>query len=454
MAKKQIFGTDGIRTTANIYPLTPESAVKVGKAVTRWFQKKDPAKKIEAAIGTDTRISSEMLNAAVSAGIMSAGGNVTDLKVVSTPLVSDFVRTNKCDFGIVISASHNPFDDNGIKIFNSKGEKLNDSQELEIEALFFDENSAENPVGDKIGTAKIAENPEFDYVSRIVKAFETLKDSEIKICIDCANGATAKIAKKIFSAFPKMEKFFFFTEANGVNINDNCGALHPKNLAPKILEHKCFAGFAYDGDGDRLITVDELGRVVDGDKIIGIIAKYLNKNGKLAHNTAAVTVMSNAGLEKHLKNCGIALERTDVGDRYLVERINEKGLSLAGENSGHLIIKEINPTGDGIVASLMILKILAESGKKLSELADEIELFPQIQAKVKIKGEKIPIENIPGLSEFIKSQEALLDGGRMLVRYSGTEPVMRVMAEGPDKVKVQNAVDKVAEFVINFYGDK
>ena len=453
MAKKQIFGTDGIRTTANVYPLTPESAVKVGKAVTRWFQKKDPAKKIVAAIGTDTRISSEMLNAAVSAGIMSAGGNVTDLKVVSTPLVSDFVRTNKCDFGIVISASHNPFEDNGIKIFNSKGEKLNDEQELEIEALFFG-NEANDPTGKDVGTAKISENPEFDYVSRIVKAFETLKDSEIKICIDCANGATAKIAKKIFAAFPKMEKFFFFTEANGTNINDNCGALHPENLAPKILEHKCFAGFAYDGDGDRLITVDELGRVVDGDKIIGIIAKYLSKNGKLAKNTAAVTVMSNAGLEKHLANCGIALERTNVGDRYLVERINEKGLSLAGENSGHLIIKEINPTGDGIVASLMILKILAESGKKLSELADEIELFPQIQAKVKIKGEKTPIEEIPGLTELIRSQEAQLDGGRMLVRYSGTEPVMRVMAEGPDSVKVQSAVDTVADFVKNFDSKK
>lgn len=446
MAKKQIFGTDGIRTTANVYPLTPEAAVKVGKAVTRWFQKKNPAKKIEAAIGTDTRISSEMLSAAVSAGIMAAGGNVTDLKVVSTPLVSDFVRTNRCDFGIVISASHNPFEDNGIKIFNSKGEKLNDEQELEIEALFFDGNEAANPTGKDVGTARIAENPEFDYVSRIVRAFGALKDSDVRLCIDCANGATAKIAKKIFGYFGKMEKFFFFTEANGININDNCGALHPENIAPKILENKCIAGFAYDGDGDRLITIDDLGRVVDGDKIIGIIAKYLNKNGALSNNSVAVTVMSNSGLEKHLKNFGIALERTNVGDRYLVERINEKGLSLAGENSGHLIIRDINPTGDGIVASLMILKILAESGRKLSELADEIELFPQIQAKVKIK-EKTPIEEIPGLPELIRSQEALLDGGRMLVRYSGTEPVMRVMAEGPDSVKVQNAVDKVADFV-------
>ena len=395
-----------------------------------------------------------MLNAAVSAGIMSAGGNVTDLKVVSTPLVSDFVRTNNCDFGIVISASHNPFEDNGIKIFNSKGEKLNDEQEFEIETIFFNESNTKNPIGKEIGIMKNAGNPTNKYVTRIAKCFESLKNYSFKVCIDCANGATAKIAEDIFDLFKKMEKFFFFTDPNGTNINDNCGALHPENLAQKILEKKCDIGFAYDGDGDRLITVDELGRVVDGDKIIGIIAKYLSKNGKLAHNAAAVTVMSNAGLEKHLANCGISLERTNVGDRYLVERINEKGLSLAGENSGHLIIKEINPTGDGIVASLMILKILAENGRKLSELADEIELFPQIQAKVRIKGEKAPIEDIPGLCELIKSQEALLDGGRMLVRYSGTEPVMRIMAEGPDSTKVQNAVDKVADFVKNFNGDE
>ena len=448
MAEKKIFGTDGIRTKANVYPLTPESAVSIGKAITAWFQKKNPAKKIAAATGTDTRISSDMLNSAVSAGIMTAGGDVINLGIVSTPLVSDFVRTNRCDFGIVISASHNPFDDNGIKIFNEKGEKLNDGEEIEIEEILFG-NSAENATGEKIGTLRNAENPTYEYVARIVRHFESLKNCSFKVCIDCANGATAKIAEKIFGSFEKIEKSFFSTNPNGININDNCGALHPENLAPKILENKCDIGFAYDGDGDRLITVDELGRVIDGDKIIGIIAEFLSKSGKLAHNSVAVTVMSNAGLEKHLKNKGIALERTNVGDRYLVERINEKGLSLAGENSGHLIITEINPTGDGIVASLMLLEILHESGRKLSELADGIELFPQIQAKVKVK-EKTPIDRIPGLSELIKSQEAQLGGGRMLVRYSGTEPVLRVMAEGPDEGKVRDAVEKVAGFVKEF----
>jgi len=450
MAEKKIFGTDGIRTKANVYPLTPESAVSIGKAITTWFQRKNPTKKITAAIGTDTRISSDMLNSSVSAGIMAAGGNVINLGIVSTPLVSDFVRTNRCDFGIVISASHNPFDDNGIKIFNEKGEKLNDGEEIEIEEILFT-NSSENKTGKTIGTLENAENPTYEYIARIAKRFETLKDSSFKVCIDCANGATAKIAEKIFSSFEKMEKFFFSTTSNGININENCGALHPENLAPKILENKCDIGFAFDGDGDRLITVDELGRVIDGDKIIGIIAEFLSNKGKLAHNSVAVTVMSNAGLEKHLKNKGIALERTNVGDRYLVERINEKGLSFAGENSGHLIITEINPTGDGIVASLMLLEILHESGIKLSVLADEIELFPQIQAKVKVK-EKTPIDRIPGLIELIKSQEAQLGGGRMLVRYSGTEPVMRVMAEGPDEGKVRNAVEKVVEFVKTFNG--
>ena len=449
MAEKKIFGTDGIRTTANVYPLTPESAVSIGKAIATWFQRKNQSKKIAAAIGMDTRISSDMLNSAVSAGIMAAGGSVINLGVVPTPLVSDFVRTNGCDFGIVISASHNPFDDNGIKIFNSVGQKLNDGEEIEIEEILFG-NTSENAVGEKIGTLKTAETPAYEYVARIAKRFESLKNCGFRVCIDCANGATAKIAEKIFGTFEKMDKFFFSTNPNGININDNCGALHPENLAPKISEKKCDVGFAYDGDGDRLITVDELGRVVDGDKIIGIIAEFLNKKGKLAHNSVAVTVMSNAGLEKHLGNKGISLERTNVGDRYLVERINEKGLSLAGENSGHLIITEINPTGDGIVASLMLLEILRETGKKLSVLADEIELYPQIQAKVKVK-EKTPIDKIPGLSELIKSHEAQLCGGRMLVRYSGTEPVMRVMAEGPEKETVQKAVDEVSEFVRNLW---
>lgn len=452
MAKKQLFGTDGIRTKANVYPLTPETSAVIGRAITRWFRAQKPTPQITAAIGTDTRISSQMLSFAVSSGIMSAGGNVIDLKVVPTPVVSDFVRTHGCDFGIVISASHNPFGDNGIKIFNENGSKLNDAQELEIEALFFDDQNIEKPVDALIGRAFAASSPTSEYIERLRTRFAALSGSNFKICVDCANGATAEVAKGIFGKFDNLSVDYNFCEPNGLNINDNCGALHPEVLAARVAERKADIGFALDGDGDRLITIDERGRVVDGDKLIGILAKHLDRLGKLNKRTVAVTVMTNSGLEKHLRECGIAVARTDVGDRYLFEKISAEGLALAGENSGHIIIPEINPTGDGIIAALVLLEILSETGKRLSELADGIELFPQIQVKVKIPGEKIPLEKIPGLLDKISAEEALLSGGRMLVRYSGTEPVMRVMAEGPDNAAVQKSVDEVAEFVKNFYG--
>ncbi|MBR6245073.1 phosphoglucosamine mutase [bacterium] len=452
MAKKQLFGTDGIRTKANVYPLTPETSAIIGRAITRWFRAQKSTSPITAAIGTDTRISSQMLSFAVSSGIMSAGGNVIDLKVVPTPVVSDFVRTHGCDFGIVISASHNPFGDNGIKIFNENGSKLNDAQELEIEAIFFDDVNLEKPVDALIGRSFAASSPTSEYIERLRERFAALSGSGFKICVDCANGATAEVAKEIFSKFDNLNVDYNFCEPNGLNINDNCGALHPEVLAERVSGQKADIGFALDGDGDRLITIDELGRVVDGDKLIGILAKHLDRLGKLNKRTVAVTVMSNAGLEKHLGGCGIAIARTDVGDRYLFEKISAEGLSLAGENSGHIIIPEINPTGDGIIAALVLLEMLYTTGRKLSELADEIELFPQIQVKVKIAGEKVPLEKIPGLLEKIGDEEAALSGGRMLVRYSGTEPVMRIMAEGPDKIKVQKSVDEIAEFVKDFYG--
>lgn len=452
MAKKQLFGTDGIRTKANVYPLTPETSAIIGRAITRWFRAQKSTSQITAAIGTDTRISSQMLSFAVSSGIMSAGGNVIDLKVVPTPVVSDFVRTHGCDFGIVISASHNPFGDNGIKIFNENGSKLNDAQELEIEAIFFDDVNLEKPVDTLIGRSFAASSPTSEYIERLRERFASLSGSGFKICVDCANGATAEVAKEIFSKFDNLNVDYNFCEPNGLNINDNCGALHPEVLAEHVSVQKADIGFALDGDGDRLITIDELGRVVDGDKLIGILAKHLDRLGKLNKRTVAVTVMSNAGLEKHLGGCGIAIARTDVGDRYLFEKISAEGLSLAGENSGHIIIPEINPTGDGIIAALVLLEMLYTTGRKLSELADEIELFPQIQVKVKIAGEKVPLEKIPGLLEKIGDEEAALSGGRMLVRYSGTEPVMRIMAEGPDKIKVQKSVDEIAEFVKDFYG--
>lgn len=442
MTKKKLFGTDGIRGKANVYPLLPETAVVIGKAVTRYFSR-NTGSQVSAAIGMDPRISSPMLENAVAAGIMSAGGLVTVLGVVPTPLVSDFVRNNHCDFGIVISASHNPYHDNGIKIFNSKGEKLNDEEELEIEKLFFEDSLNDG----HIGRYSVKTDSYADYANRISSVFsKNLNGCSFKICVDCANGAASFVAPQIFKNIEGITPYFFSKEPDGFNINDNCGALHPEKIVHAVVEKKCDIGITYDGDADRLITIDELGNVVDGDKLIGIFAKYLKNNGMLNNNTAVTTVMSNAGLEKFLKNEGIKLLRTDVGDRYVFEKIKETGSSLGGENSGHIILADINPTGDGILASLMVLAVMNSTKKKLSELAADIELFPQFMTKVKVN-EKKPLESIEGLFKLIEKEENGLDGGRMLVRYSGTEPVLRVMAEGLDMAKVKKAVENIAQFV-------
>ncbi len=442
MTEKKLFGTDGIRGKSNVYPLLPETAVIIGKAITRYFSR-NTGSGMSAAIGMDPRISSPMLVNAVSAGIMSAGGNVTVLGVVPTPLVSDFVRTNGCDFGIVISASHNPYHDNGIKIFNSKGEKLNDEEELEIEQIFFD-----NPAGDgTVGKYTVKKDYYAEYIKRLMAIFsKSLNGCSFKICVDCANGAASEVASELFKNIQGITPHFFSKDPDGFNINDNCGALHPEIMSKTVVEKQCDIGITYDGDADRLITIDELGNIVDGDKLIGIFARHLKNNGMLKNNTVVTTVMSNAGLEKFLKDEGIKLLRTNVGDRYVYEKIKETGSSLGGENSGHIILADINPTGDGILASLMILAVMNSTKKKLSELAADIELFPQFMTKVKVS-EKKPLETIKGLAELIEKEESGLDGGRMLIRYSGTEPVLRVMAEGPDMDKVKKSVENIAEFV-------
>ena len=442
MTEKKLFGTDGIRGKANVYPLLPETAVIVGKAITRYFSG-NSSSRISAAIGMDPRISSPMLVNAVASGIMSAGSDVTFLGVVPTPLVSDFVRNNGCDFGIVISASHNPYHDNGIKIFNSEGEKLNDEEELEIEQIFFD-----NPAGDgTVGKYAVKTDSYADYANRLSSVFsKNLNGCSFKICVDCANGAASFVAQQIFKNIEGITPHFFSKDPDGFNINNNCGALHPEIMSKTVVEKQCDIGITYDGDADRLITIDELGNIVDGDKLIGIFARYLKNNGMLKNNTVITTVMSNAGLEKFLKDESIKLLRTNVGDRYVYEKIKETGSSLGGENSGHIILSDINPTGDGILASLMILSVMNSTKKKLSELAADIELFPQFMTKVKVS-EKKPLESIKGLAELIEKEEKGLDGGRALVRYSGTEPVLRVMAEGPDMDKVRKAVENIAQFV-------
>ncbi|MGI6394466.1 MAG: phosphoglucosamine mutase [bacterium] len=442
---KKLFGTDGIRGKANLYPLLPETVATIGRAITSYFSKNGKTS-VNAAIGMDPRASSQMLLNAISSGIMGAGGDVFNLGVTPTPLVSDFVRHNNCDFGIVISASHNPFYDNGIKIFNNSGEKLSDSEELEIEKIFFEEKCQnENSIG------KIIDKTESykEYVVRLKNTFsKKLKNCSFKICVDCANGASFKVAPELFQSIKGITSYFSSINPNGFNINDNCGALFPEKLSASVIEKKCDIGITYDGDADRLITVDENGNVVDGDQLIAIFAKHLKKSKNLNNNTVVTTIMSNSGFEKFLLKEEIKLLRTSVGDRYVFEKMKEIGAVLGGENSGHIIFSNINPTGDGILASLMILAVMNSTKKKLSELASEVKLYPQILTKIKVN-EKRPLETIPGLKELVKKEEQTLSGGRILIRYSGTEPVLRIMAEGPEIESVRKTVKNLADFFKN-----
>jgi phosphoglucosamine mutase len=441
--KKKLFGTDGIRGPANTYPLTRESAAKAGKAFACFFKKNSNKKKIRAVIGMDPRLSSEMLSNAVISGIQSGGCDTLFLGIAPTPFVSLYVKEYGFDFGVVISASHNPFHDNGIKLFNNRGTKLNDDEEIEIESIYFNDPEGDRDIGKAINTGDIKEK----YLSFIRGKFEpVLNKSKFNLSVDCANGAMSPYAADIFSSFKGISAVVYSNVPDGRNINENCGALYPQKLSEKVLENRSDAGIAYDGDGDRLIMTDETGHVVDGDKLIGLTAVYLKSKGLLKNDTAVTTVMSNAGLENYLRKNGISMIRAGVGDRYVFEKMQETGAVLGGENSGHIIYTGISPTGDGLAASLLILQIMTETGKKLSELVEEIELYPQILEKLKVK-EKIPLEKIEGVSDIIEKEESRLKGGRVLIRYSGTEPVMRIMAEGPDSVQVRRSVDNILDFL-------
>ncbi len=441
--KKKLFGTDGIRGTADKHPLTPGSVIKAGRSFALFFKKKNNKKNIRAVIGMDPRLSSETLSNAVISGIQSGGCDTLFLGVVPTPFVSLFVKESGFDFGVVISASHNPFYDNGIKLFNRCGTKLKDDEELEIESIYFSD-----PEGDKdTGISITARNIKEKYLGFVSEKFEpVLKNSNFKLSIDCANGAMSPYVADIFGSFKGIEATVYSNKPDGRNINENCGALYPEKLSEKVLENRSDAGIAYDGDGDRLIMTDENGKVVDGDELIGVVAVYLKSKGLLSNDIAVTTVMSNAGLENYLKKNGISMIRAGVGDRYVFEKMEETGAVLGGENSGHIIYTGISPTGDGLAASLLILQIMTETGKKLSELVEDIELYPQILEKLKVK-EKVPLEKIDGLSGILEKEESLLKGGRVLIRYSGTEPVMRIMAEGPDSLQVRSSVDNLLDFL-------
>ena len=432
---RQLFGTDGIRGVANIYPMTTEIAMQIGRAIA--FIVKTRTKGHHIVIGKDTRLSGYMIENALAAGVCSMGVDVQLLGPLPTPGIAFITTSMRADAGVVISASHNPFQDNGIKIFSRDGFKLPDEVELDIEDLIFSQKMAAlRPVADEVGRATRIDDAKGRYIVFLKHTFPakyTLDD--FHIVLDCAHGATYKVAPYVFSELGA-KVTCIGVSPDGKNINRDCGALHPEVMAKKVRQLGADIGLALDGDGDRLIVCDENGEIVDGDHIMAICAADLLSRRKLKKKTLVATVMSNMGLEKAMTKMGGKLVRAQVGDRYVVETMRAKGYNFGGEQSGHLVFLDHNTTGDGIQAGLQLLSIMIKKKKPLSELANIMTTYPQVLENVRMSS-KIAPEQIPGFPEALKDAEKQLGKrGRILVRASGTEPVIRVMAEGEDDKEI------------------
>jgi len=426
----ELFGTDGIRGVANQYPMTPEMAVTIGRAVAAIFKGHDRQSKI--IIGKDTRISGDMLEHALVSGICSMGVDVYLVGILPTPGVAFMTSSTGADAGIVISASHNPFYDNGIKIFKGNGYKLSDEEEDKIEQLVFNKNFASTSKSVR-NTGRVYEiadagNAYGSFLKQTVSENYHFKD--IKIVIDCSNGATFEVAPAIFNELgAKVESLYI--NPDGKNINDKCGSQHPENLKKSVVKNGADIGLAFDGDGDRLIAVDEKGSVKTGDQILAVCAKFMKQKGLLKDNQVVSTVMSNMGLGKALKDMGIKHMTAKVGDRYVMEKMISSGAVLGGEDSGHMIFLNYHTTGDGILTALRLIEAMEEESKPLSELCKIMKVFPQVLINVDVK-RKPDLENVPAIKDAIESVEKRLrEKGRVVVRYSGTQSICRIMVEGP-----------------------
>ena len=439
------FGTDGVRGEANV-ELTPELAFKLGRFggyVLSQHEEQTPL----VFVGRDTRISGEMLEHALIAGLLSVGIRVYKLGVIATPGVAYLVRTEKASAGVMISASHNPALDNGIKFFGGDGFKLDDDRELEIEALLdAAEDTLPRPSAQGLGTV-------MEYPEGLRKYQEFLVSTGVQlegmhVVLDTANGAASTSARQIFADLGA-QLTVIGENPDGLNINDGVGSTHPEHLQEKVKEVGAAIGLAFDGDSDRLIAVDENGEIVDGDKIMYIIGSYLSSKGLLEKNTIVTTVMSNLGFHKALDAKGIQKEITAVGDRYVVEEMRKSGYNLGGEQSGHVVIMDYNTTGDGQLTGVQLTKIMQETGKKLSELAAEVTIYPQKLVNIRVENSmKDKAMEVPAIREIIEKMEAEMAGnGRILVRPSGTEPLLRVMAEAPTDQEVDYYVDTIAAVV-------
>ena len=438
----KLFGTDGVRGKAGEF-LDAITVLKLAKAAGIYFKKNSTTKKI--LVGKDTRRSGYMIENALVSGLTAIGYDVIQIGPMPTPAVAYLTESMRCDAGIMISASHNPFEDNGIKFFDNHGNKLSTDAEAEIERIYSDnELRRDNQVtGKEIGSAKRIDDVIGRYIVSIKSSFPNdLTLQGLRIVLDCANGAAYKVAPTILEELGA-EVITLHNKPNGYNINDNCGATHPNNIGKIVQEYRADIGLALDGDADRLVVVDENGDVVDGDKLIGALCKHLANENLLKGNGCVATVMSNKGLEDYLANSGITLHRSNVGDKYVLELMKEKGINFGGEQSGHIIFADAAKTGDGLASALQVLALIIKSGKKASQILNPFDLYPQILHNMNVS-EKKPLEQIDGLEELLIAIRK--KGIRDLIRYSGTENKIRLLLEGKDQKEVSKSMDELISF--------
>jgi phosphoglucosamine mutase len=442
--RRKLFGTDGVRGVANNDPMTVETAMALGQAVAYSFRNQAGRHKI--VIGKDTRLSGYMFETALAAGICSMGGDVLLVGPLPTPGIAFLTHSMRADAGVVISASHNPYQDNGIKFFGRDGFKLPDQQEEKIEMLMMGEQLKEvRPPSPQIGRAYRIDDATGRYIVYLKNTFPGHLSLEgLRIVIDCANGAAYRIAPLVFQELGA-DVIPLGVSPSGLNINEKCGSLYPELVSAKVRELRADIGISLDGDADRVIVIDHKGQVVDGDRTMAICAEDMVRRKKLKKNTVVATVMSNLGLELFLKERKIRIVRAPVGDRYVVEAMRAGGYNFGGEQSGHLVFLDHATTGDGILAALQVLAVMVESGKRLAELGAKMTVIPQMLVNLKLK-QRVPLENLPGFRKTVADFEKKLGArGRILVRYSGTEPLLRIMVEGEDRSETEHIVNALAE---------
>ncbi len=438
----RLFGTDGVRGLAG-KELDAFVAMKLAMAAGVFFRKTAKTNKI--LVGKDTRRSGYMIENALVSGLTAVGYNVIQIGPMPTPAIAFLTENMRCDAGIMISASHNPYQDNGIKFFDAHGDKLGEEAEEAIETNFFDTEllRKEQKTGREIGSSKRIDDVIGRYIVQLKNSFPTdMTLSGVRVVLDTANGAAYKVAPTVFEELGA-DVIVINNKPNGFNINDKCGAMHPDTLAEKVKEYRADIGFAFDGDADRLVVVDEKGRQVDGDKLIGALALYMQKEGRLLNDCVVATVMSNQGFEDFLKRHGIRLVRSNVGDKYVLEAMKREGCVLGGEQSGHVIFGEYAKTGDGLVTALQTIALILRSGKKASEVLDPFTLYPQKLVNLHVS-EKRPLETIEGLAQMEAALEE--EGLRSLIRYSGTENKLRILLEGKDTERIEHWMEELKNF--------